>query len=197
MSEGLKDFFSKHVYGIALGGGLMAVTGIVLHSAWQADQEYKTFVSQMGQSDVTAKVCPSDKPVTSLTHTLVPVLDIEDRILQKNVEDMLRRATKDGVTFAFCTLAEGTTSFEAGLVTDQKVFPVLKINNAATGQEQQAAILQFLKEYETGRVSTRYNAVVKADGGLARIMPGRLPEGEDAVSYKKPPYPAIIIIPAR
>lgn len=184
MREGFKNFLKRDGLNFLLGTGMMAVVGAAMYSTWKEDQQKDAFLEKIAQADVTAKLCPSDKPVTSLTHTLVPIMGIEDRMLQKRGADMLRHATDDGIRFAFCPLAEGTTSFEAGPGTAAGAFPVLKINDAATAQEQQAAILQFLKEYQTGRVSTRYNAIVKADAGLTRVMSGRLPQELDPHDYK-------------
>ena len=181
----LKEFLKENRYGVLMGTALSMIAGIVLHATWKDDQERRAFIDRIEQSDVTAKVCPSDKPVTSLAHTLAPILDIRDRMTQKSGGDMLRKAMDNGVTFAFCVLAEGSTSYEGGTKAVAPVSPVLKINDAVTAQEQQASILQFLKEYQNGRVSPHYNAVVKADAGLIRAMPGRLPPEMDAHDYKR------------
>ncbi len=193
MLEGLAGYLKKKAPGFLLGSGLLTIVGVALHGSWKEDQAHTAFIDKIERSDVTAWVCPSDKPATSLTRTLVPLLGIEDSTTQKSGKELLQHATKDGVTFAFCTLAEGTTSFEPGVDTETKVFPVLKINDDATAQEQQAAILQFLKEYQGVRVSTRYNAVVKADADLTRIMPGRVPFETDVHDYRVESSPTLNI----
>jgi hypothetical protein len=146
MREGFKNFLKKEGFNLLLSTGITAVIGAAMYSTWKEEQQKNAFLEKIAQADVTAKICPSDKPVISLTHTLVPIMGIEDRMLRKKGADMLRHATDDGIRFAFCPLAEGTTSFEAGAGTADGTAPVLKINDAATAQEQQAAILQFLNK---------------------------------------------------
>lgn len=168
-----------------------------MHDKWEAANERLALIDRISQSDVTAQVCPSEKPHTDIALTVASLLEMEGRSLHLDGENFLRHTDKHGIRFAFCPLAAGTTSFEVARGGDDKLISVLKINEAVTSQAQQAAILQFLKEYKSGNVSLHYNAVVTADSDLTQASPGRLSAGTDFKHHDLGQYRKTLQIPYR
>ncbi len=155
---------------IAIG----CVTGAALDYAWDKEQKLGQQIDRISQLDVTKVACADSQNPPSLVHTLSPLLFMQDQMTQKTGNDLLQHAQGQKLKFAFCPLAEGTASFEKLLDDKGNAVSVLKLNAASSDKEQQAAALQFLKEYQAKRVTYQYNQVVHADAVLQRQMPGRL-----------------------
>lgn len=150
------------------------ITGAAIDYAWDKEQKLGQQLDRITQWDVTKVACADSQNPPSLVHTLAPLLFMQDHMTQKTGRDLLQHAQAQKLKFAFCPLAEGTASFEKLADDRGQPLSVLKLNTAASDKEQQAAALQFLKEYQAQRVTYQYNQVVHADAVLQRQMPGRL-----------------------
>lgn len=197
MSNSLTRFIDRNRIGMIITAGIGAGLVFVSHDKWEISKERQVLIRRIAQADVTAQVCPSAKPPTDIVLTMAPLLEMEDHILHKRVEDFLYDTDRQGIRFAFCPLALGTTLFDVVRGVDSSPLTVLKINDAATSQEQQAAIMQFLKEYKLGNVGLYYNAVVRADPELVKAMPGRLAPGTDVKRHDLRQYGHTLQIPHR
>lgn len=197
MSNHFKNFMRENLTGILLGLGATGFAGLVLHDTWETEQERHALLDKIAAADVTKAICPSEKPPTDLLLTLSPLLEMEDRTTHKSAEDFLHHVITHGISFAFCPVAQGTTSFEVAPDSRGQYVSVLKISDQATAQQQQAAVLQFLKEYKSASVSIHYNNVVQADPGLTRVMPGRLPTGTNVKDHDLGQYGLTLNVPFR
>lgn len=173
------------------------VTGAALDYTWDKEQKLRQQIDRIAQLDVTKVACADSQNPPSLVHTLSPLLFMQDQMTQKTGNDLLKHAQGQKLTFAFCPLAEGTASFESMLDEKGKPLSVLKLNTAASDKEQQAAVLQFLKEYQAKRVTYQYNQVVHADALLQRQMPGRLAPETDPKGANLQRFERGYSIPAR
>ncbi|QQG36681.1 MAG: hypothetical protein HYS17_02595 [Micavibrio aeruginosavorus] len=182
---------------ILLSTSIGALGWIVLKDAWDKDRQQRTVLEGIAKADVTANVCPGVMAAPDMSLTLAPLLPVKDHMTEATAQDWVRSALNKGVRFAFCPLTEGTTSFE--IVRDRvgRDLSVLKISTAATDQQQQAAILQFLKEFNASSVGITHNSRVNADARLTGYMPGRLPAGTDLSWGTPKAQPLSLRIPAR
>lgn len=173
------------------------VAGAAFDHAWEKEQKLNQQIDRMTQMDVTATVCADSANPPSLAHTLSPLLFMKDRMTEKTGGALLHHAHAQKIKFAFCPLAEGTASFESVPVSGGQSLSVLKLNTAASDKAQQAAALQFLKEYQDRRVTHQYNQVVHADATLQRQMPGRLSAETDPKNAPLRRFEQGYSIPAR
>ncbi|MFN3826666.1 MAG: hypothetical protein ACK4NR_03470 [Micavibrio sp.] len=161
--------------------GIFALAGWGFKEAYDKEQDYKTLLDRLNKADVTQQICPDAKRgPEALALTIAPVMKVQDMATDKTVKQWTEAALDKGMRFAFCPLAQGTTSYE---VIGEKA--VLKLDAAATSQQQQAALLQFFKEWSAGVATPDYNPRVEADQALANRMPGRMPDMKRIGGYDK------------
>lgn len=170
----MQKYYKSKLYATTALVAFGCVAGLSINRAWMDEQKRAQQIDHLAQLDVTKTACMDSANPPSLAHTLAPLLFMQDAMTQKTGNDLLRHAQARKLTFAFCPLAQGTASFEKIQDKNGHDVLVLKLNTASSDKEQQAAVLQFLKEYQAGRVSYQYNHVVQADTALQQQMPGRL-----------------------
>lgn len=197
MADTPSNFLKRNLTALVLTTAVGSLAAVVLKDAWDHDQQRQAVLTGIAQADVSTAVCPGVSPAPDLALTMAPLLAVQDRMTEAVAQDWIQGALVKGLSFAFCPLAQGTTSFE--MVRDQagRDLPVLKINSAATDLQQQAAVLQFLKEFNASSVGLSHNNKVEADPRLTGYMPGRLPVGTD-LSWGVPKAERLTLtIPAR
>lgn len=181
---------------VAAAFGVCALAALSLKSAYDDERDYGRFIDDVSRADVTPLICASENVPPDLVRTLAPVLHIEDSMTKKTAKEFLRAALDQGLRFALCPLAEATTSYEIIETEQGREQAVIKINTNATSQQQQAAVLQFLKEHAFNSVAPGHNNLITSDPALAGKMPGRMPATMPAkLQYGVSPLP--LNIPVR
>lgn len=197
MADSQGNFFKRNLTTLLLSAAVGSLGAITLKDAWDRDQRQQGVLVGIAKADVSASVCAGDVPVPDMTLTFAPLLSVKDQMTEVTAQDWVQGALNKGVRFAFCPLAQGTTSFEIVRDPAGRDLSVLKINKASTDQQQQAAVLQFLKEFSASSVGINHNSRIDADSRLTAHMPGRLPAGTD-LSWGVPKAQAMSLrIPAR
>lgn len=197
MANSDNRFLTSGLAALLFSGFIGCLTVVVLKDAWERDRQRATVLNGIMKADVSETVCPGTAPRPDLTLTLAPLLTVQDRMSETVAQDWIKGALAKDLSFAFCPLAQGTTSFE--VVRDQagRDVQVLKLNSEATDLQQQAAVLQFLKEFSASSVGLAHNNKVTADPRLTAAMPGRLPSGTDLSRGVSRAERQVLTIPAR
>lgn len=186
-SNGKKSWGLRALAGTAIAT-VLSIAGYQINEDLKAENAREELIERISNADVKDQTCPefvhngngrvAFEVSPDLARTLAPLLDVRDVQTGLTGEKLITNALDQGVGFAVCRNMSATAAFEEPATGPAFSKPIIKLSVQATDMQQQAAVLQLMKEfYNAGKV-VESQATVTADAHLTRYMPGRILEEE-------------------
>jgi|GEM_PF-3219152 hypothetical protein len=189
-SHGKKSWGFRAFAGTALAA-VLTIAGYQVSEDLKAENAREELIERISNADVKDQTCPefvrrgtervAFESSPDLARTLAPLLDVRDVQTGLTGEKLITHALDQGVRFATCSDMSATAAFAKPATDASFSKPVIKLNVQATDLQQQAAVLQLMKEFYNAGEVVESHVAVTADANLTRYMPGRVLE-EDSVS---------------
>lgn len=172
---------------------VLAIAGYEISDGYKAEVEREELIERISNADVKDQTCPEFVRTgiaraayvasPDMARTLAPLLDVLDVQTGLTGQKLITNVLDQGIRFAVCRDMSATAAFEKPVTDHAFSKPVIKLNAQATDLQQQAAVLQLMKEFYNAGEVVESQAAVTADPSLTRYMPGRVLEEADVSDH--------------